>query len=137
MNLKAYLDKALYIQMMIRSKREQIEILKEQCEILSSEFGEKVQTSKNKNNHSDLIVKILELKDDYKSQLDELLTIKKNISKLISNIQDPKIKVILEQRYINAKSFPEIALFTSYSLKHVHRLHTEGLSKLEFYYNLF
>lgn len=135
MNLKDYLDKALYIQMMIRTKREQIEILKEQSEILSSEFSEKVKTSKNKNTQSDLIIKIIELKEDYEKELDNLLTIKKNISKLISNIQDLKIKTILEQRYINTKSFPEIALFTNYSIKHVHRLHAEGLSKLEVYYN--
>lgn len=92
---------------------------------------EKVQTSKN-NTTENKFVSYAEYSDMADKRIDELYEIKKEILAAVKELEDSTLRTLLVARYINFKTWEQIAADMHYSYKHiVHILHPKALSKLE------
>ncbi len=62
---------------------------------------------------------------------DELIDRRNRAKFLISKVEDENIRCVLYRYYILTHSWEQIAVDTGYALRHVYRLHGEGLQILE------
>lgn len=76
-------------------------------------------------------VKIADLKSLLDEKLDQVCIEKGELLKKIYKIQDSDLRRILRERYINLKSFEEIAVIMRYSYRHILRLHGQALKEYE------
>ena len=92
---------------------------------------EKVQTSKN-NTTENKFVSYAEYSDMADKRIDELYEIKKEILAAVKELEDSTLRTLLIARYINFKTWEQIAAEMHYSYKHtVHILHPKALLKLK------
>lgn len=64
-------------------------------------------------------------------QIDELVRVKTEILKAISRLTDGRYREILRLRYLDGKTFEQIAVEMCYSWRHVCTLHGRALLKME------
>ena len=138
MNVKEWLSRAYKIDQQITSKQEQIERWRSLAEKISSvPNGPRVQGGAGDNRVESYCIKIADAELDIKRQLDDLVTIKKEISDMINQLPDYAFRVLLEQRYLLCKSWEDIASFMEYSVRHVTKsLHPKALHYIEAYIRL-
>lgn len=77
----------------------------------------------------DVIVKIVGLEDEINADIDELVTTKQNIVRIIKKVATQDYQTILEQRYLCFYSWEQIAVNMSFSIQHVFRLHNLALKR--------
>ena len=132
MNAKAYLSRAYYLELQVKSKQEQIEALRSLAERVSPGFGgERVQHSPNMSAMEDTVAKILEKEKEIEQQIDELVEMKLEIARVIDRVEDVCTKVILEKRYLCFQSWMQIATELNYSERYTRTKHVEGLRAVE------
>lgn len=126
---KEYLNQALYLDRDIQSRIDELASLK--AVLLSSPklVEDKVQSSSN-NSTDDTYIKIIQLEESINKQIDDLVSLKVEISTKIDSLSSRLHRVILREKYINMKTFDEIANQIPCALRQVHRYHGDAL--LEF-----
>ena len=129
MNVKSWLSRANKIDQQITSKYEQIEMWRNLAAKMSSNLvSEHVNGGNNEGRLEIYCIKIADAEADIKRQLNELVTIKKEISDVVNSLEDYSHRILLEQRYLLCKSWEDIANFMGYSIRYItYRLHTEAL----------
>ena len=122
MNAKAYLSRAYYLELQVKSKQEQIEALRSLAERVSPGFGgERVQHSPNMS----------AMEKEIEQKIDELVEMKLEIARVIDRVEDVCTKVILEKRYLCFQSWMQIATELNYSERYTRTKHVEGLRAVE------
>ncbi len=114
----------------IEAKLEKIEEFKARATSITISFGEKVQTSKNKNGTEKIISIYLDMQNELKNEVERLHSILKDIKKNINSLQDENQKEILERKYINGESFSKIAEKMYISERQIFRIHGKALEKI-------
>lgn len=84
-----------------------------------------VQESNQKND--DRFEKVLELDRYIDREIDKLYELKLEISKRIDRCDEQMHSVILRERYLNYKSWDDIALLLNYDKRHILRIHGHAL----------
>lgn len=92
--------------------------------------GERVQTSKNADRFGSIFVKIEEKDCLIEKKLKELIDFKIEVADEICTLSEPKYAELLYKRYIQFKSFKQIADDMGYSYRYVIKIH--GYALLEF-----
>lgn len=83
-----------------------------------------------KQDHSDTIAKLLDIREEYAKKWDELIDIRKSVITKIEKLPNQSHKVILSNRYIYNLSWGEIMNnHLHYSWGHLKRLHREALEE--------
>ena len=88
-----------------------------------------VQTSHNNNSIEDLLIKIEECIEEYSKKEIELYNKQLEIEKCINNL-DPIERIVARSRYIEDKTFEQIAVDLNYSWRHTIRIHGKILQKI-------
>ncbi len=83
------------------------------------------------NSQESLVVKMVDYKNLVNKKIDELIDLKINILAAIGKIDNPDQRTVLMLRYINLKSFEEIAVTMNYTYRHTTRLHGKALQSFE------
>lgn len=78
------------------------------------------------------IVKIVDLQHEINDEIDRLVDLKVEIATVIHSMDNPEYSLLLEQRYLCFRTWPEIASQLGYSLRHTQRLHEEALANVQF-----
>lgn len=65
------------------------------------------------------------------ARVEKLIGIKREIKSVIYKVNDTKLRALLLARYINFKTFEQIAVDMSYDWRHIMRLHKEALQTVE------
>lgn len=133
MTAKEYLNRYRRLNVYIDCKLEQIAQLRALAARVSPTRG-----SGNTGNTSDrvgiTVAKIVDLERTIDREIDKLITIREEITDVISTIDDTDIRTLLEYRYINGWSWRRIAAKMHYSEKHVtgylHRKALHDIQKL-------
>lgn len=86
-----------------------------------------VQTSGPTNTLESTMSKVLELEEVIDSQIDDLLTSKKEATDLFEKVADLDQRNILTARYIQGKRWFVIADEVNYSISHVYKIHGQAL----------
>ena len=96
----------------------------------------KVDSSPDNSKNTDLIIKVAALQGEINKQVGDYVDLRMTIIQQISGIEDMRYRTILTMRYIDRRSFSEIAVLMKYNLRWVKRLHGWALQEFEKINNL-
>lgn len=131
MQVKEFLNKIRYIDMMIDCKLEQINGLRDRLTSIGSPMGDKVQSHLNPDKFTDPVSKIIELENEINADIDNLVDLKCEARKSIERLDDDREKLVLYKRYFENKTFEQISVEMNYSWRRIHQFHSDALMQLE------
>lgn len=129
-SVKEYLGQLKVLEIKIRQKKDELESLIAESESVSINLGEKVQTSAV-NQLSEIVSKIVDLKMEIDQEVLKLLEKRNEIIELIHRLNNPLFIDVLYKRYVQYKTFEDIAEETKYSVRQIHRIHGYALSSIK------
>ena len=132
MNIKAYLGQARYLDMRIKSKIQQINSLNElatSCTAVLSDMPH--NPNKGRSRVEDCVMKIIEVQESLKADIDRLVETKKEIMATVKAVDDVELQTLLEKRYLCFLSWEKIAVDMHYSIQHIYRMHDQALAAVE------
>ena len=128
MNAKDYLSQAKYLDQSINAKIQQLGQLNDLATKATAVLtGMPHNPSGSTSTMADTVVKIVDLQDEINHDIDELVDLKAEIREVIDAVPDTDLRLILEERYLNWKSWEQIAVSLGYNLRYVHKLHRLAL----------
>lgn len=135
MTAKEYLSQAYRLDRRIDSKLEQLSALRDTTTKATSVMNDVVVSrSRNMQSLQDTIAKIVDMERELDHDIDQLVDLKRDITRLIKLVNNPQYQLILEMRYLTYKSWREIADRLEVDERYIYKLH--GLALKEFEKNL-
>lgn len=132
MDTKQYLGQIRRLDMMINNKIDELSVLKDMARSISAvKNEERVQSSPNFDKIGDTLCKISEMETEIDNLIDEYVDKKKIISSQIECISNDACYNVLYMRYINMRTFENIADKMNYSFRQVMRIHKRALREFE------
>jgi len=132
MNAKEYLSQAIWLNQRINSKLEQVSSLRTLASKVNTTFGEeRVQSTKKQSPMEETIVRLIDLENEVNENIDELIKLKSEIEETINQVDDPVYQLILQMRYIDRKTWEEVARNVGYDRRTIFRIHGEALKEIE------
>ena len=134
MTAKEYLSQAYRIDQRINSKIEQVSSLHDLATKATSTLSDMPgSATRNVHRMEDVIVKIIDLENEINTEIDRLVDVKREITRLITEIPNPEEQTLLELRYLCFKSWEQIAVDMGYSVENTYRLHRKALRNIGFF----
>lgn len=134
MTSKEYLSQAYRIDQRINSKIEQVSSLHDLATKATSTLSDMPgSATRNVHRMEDVIVKIIDLENEINTEIDRLVDVKREITRLITEIPNPEEQTLLELRYLCFKSWEQIAVDMGYSVENTYRLHRKALRNMDFF----
>lgn len=130
MTAKQYLDKYRELAAKIRAKSEQIDRLREFLTGTSSGGSNGSGGSQPYDKIGDVTASIVDMEREKNAMVDELVEMQVVIRKNLSRITNPKIRSVIECRYINGYSHEKIAEIERCDVRTIYRWCGEGLALL-------
>lgn len=129
MTAKEYLKQAYRLNELIDSDSRELERLRDLAgRISGSNFGERVQTSRNPDpSFVKYLGDIDEMERRIHKELCDLVALKNNILTAINKMTDRDERLLLTYRYLNNLSWDDIAYRLHVSSRTVHRIHASAL----------
>ena len=132
MTTKQYLNQIDRINRMINNKLAEIYQLKTMvCSISVSSNEDKVQSSSDKDKLGSAVAKIVDLENEINKAIDIYVDKKERIVSQIDSIKDIMEYQVLFSRYIEHKTFEQIAEDNDYSVRQILRIHGNALVEFE------
>lgn len=133
MNTKQFLNQAFYLNGLIEANNLELARLEALAQSVCSPdlSKERVQTSMKDDKVGETVVLIVELQNDIQADINKLIQVKRDVRRVINEISDSKLKLILQERYLNFKKWEEISLIIGCSFRWVVKLHSEALREAE------
>lgn len=131
MNAKEYLQQISIIDQEINYKLQQLEDLESMATHITSVISDMPKAHDSGSRLEDAAVKIADMKMEINKEVDELVDLKAEAMTRISRIDDPRYRLVLEERYIHRYSWEDIATDACCSLRSVHRLHGAALKAFQ------
>lgn len=132
MKAKDYLSQAYKLDRRIDCKLRQTEDLRELAtRATASIHAERVSGTKQRSPMENAIVKLIDLEHEINDDIDRLVDMKREIAVVISKLPSPSHKILLELRYLEGKTWDEIAKDMDYDIRWVYRLHGKALKEIE------
>lgn len=126
-HVKTYLRKARELDTLVHTKLSEIDRLRELAECLSSpRMGDKVSSNKG-NTSMQTVDKIVDLQAEVDKEIAVLVDLIAEIHTKIEQLENPTERAVLTERYINVKSWEEIAEIIGYSDRNTRYLHGRAL----------
>lgn len=132
MTAKEYLNRGYKIELQIQSKMEQLERLRAMATRTTTTLSDMPRpASPDPHKTENIIIKIVKLNAELNAEIDKLIDTKIEIKHTIDKVQDVDEKLILEARYLNFKSYDDIASMLDMSLENIFRIHSNALNTVE------
>ena len=130
MNAKQYLNQLRTLESVIRARKGQLELLREEQTFISavSYDSDKVQTSGNTDPMRG-VDRLLSLEQEITQKVEAAERIRSRIIDEIESLQNPLYVTILIKRYVEGLNFEKIADQMRYSYMYVIHLHGEALQE--------
>ena len=78
-----------------------------------------------------IVAKIIDMERQVDEEIDALQDIKKSVIDVIYNIDDAKLREVLERRYINDQKWEHIAFEMGYDIRWIYRMHGQALCRIQ------
>lgn len=125
---KEFLMQAYHIDIRINSKIDQISSLHDLATKATSTLSDMPgSATRNVHRMEDVILKIIELEEEIRGDMNNLIDLKQSIMKTIKKLKSVDFQAVLELRYLCMKQWEQIAVNMGYSLQHIFRLHDKAL----------
>lgn len=129
--VKKYLSSARVLSRGIRFKLERIQELRELSESATSTMSAtRTSGTSRRSKLENCICAIDELEREIEVDVIRMREDEKAIREMIRAVANPNQKQLLELRYINGKTWEEIAEAMVYSWQHVHKIHVQALASV-------
>lgn len=79
----------------------------------------------------DAIIKIIDLEEEINRDIDDLVDLKAEITRVIKAIPNVEHQTILEKRYLCFITWEQIAVDMNYSMQYTFRMHDRALKEIE------
>jgi hypothetical protein len=91
-----------------------------------------MKTNHTTDKTANTITKIIDLENQIQTDIDNYIQTKINIKKMIDQIEKPKLKLLLQERYLNFKKWEQIRQTLQITdLRYIFRLHKTALKQLK------
>lgn len=131
MNAKDYLLQARYLDERITSKTQQIASLNDLATRCTSTFSDMPRNPNHGGSRlEDCIIKIIDLEDSLKKDIEKLVDLKREIMGVIKAVPNVEYQTLLEKRYLCFITWEQIAVDMNYSIQHIHRMHSSALKEI-------
>jgi len=133
MTAKQYLRQAYRLNELINSHIREVEQLRLiSTSVPSTDFSkERVQGGQLPGDRmSNIIGKIVDLEKQINDEVDSFVDLKKEIHDVIEAVKNPNERLVLRCRYIEFFTWEQVSDCMSYSIKQVHRIHSEALQNV-------
>jgi len=126
---KEFLNQAYRLNELIDSDVEELERLCDLATRISgSNFGERVQSSRNPDPpFVRYLDDIMEMEQKIHRELCELVVLKKKITESLEKVGNREERLLLTYRYLDNRTWEQIASMLSVSDRTVHRIHASAL----------
>ena len=131
MTAKEYLRRVRHLDNTISAKLEQIETLHAQVTKTTTVLSDMPKAGGEQDKLAKTIAKIVDLKRRLRDEIEEYIELKEEAIRLIDSMSDGRHRLVLTYRYINGKTWEEIAVEMHYTYQWVHRLHGQALVEFE------
>ena len=132
MTTKQYLNQVDRLNRMINNKLAEIYQLKTMaCSVSVAYDGDRVSASGHKDRLGSIVAKIADKESEINSRIDMLIAKKEKIVSQIEDLDDTMEYQILFSRYIERKTFEQIADESGYSQRQTLRIHGDALTEFE------
>ena len=111
------------INALLRTKEETRERL---MSITAGYAGEPVQGTRDPHRYD----RLAELDDKIDQRIDQLVAIKQEILDAINQVPDERYRTLLIERYVNCKTWEQIAVDMNYSFRWTMRVHGQALLEI-------
>ena len=131
-NVKEYLSQAFHIDKQLKSKLEQLSVLRELATTTTQPLSD-MPGSPNRNidRMEKAIIKIMDMEKEISEEVDALLDLKNHIAQCIKKVEDIDCQLILEFRYLCFMSWEDIAAEMNFTVRNVHILHGKALKMVQ------
>lgn len=131
LNIKQKLKHYRYNSKELVSLKQRIEALKDrQTSIRStSDFTDVIASTGNSDKIGELIAKIVDLQQLYYEKMLQILDEQKELESMIECL-DPDERLLIRLYYSDGYTWEEVAVYMGYTWRHIHRLHSKILEKL-------
>ncbi len=80
---------------------------------------------------ANIVAKIVDLEEQLQKDLEEYINLKSKVIMQINSMEDGRLKLVLYHRYLNQKTWEDIACDLNCSTQWVHTLHGQALQEFE------
>lgn len=131
MTAKEYLLQAHYLDERITSKTQQIASLNDLATRCTTTFSDMPRNPNCGGSRlEDCVIKIIELEEEIKADIERLINLKKEIMEVIKAVPNVEYQTILEKRYLCFITWEQISVDMNYSIQHIHRMHSAALKEI-------
>ena len=127
--VKNYLSQAYYIDKRICTLQDEITTLQSRLERCTASYT-MLSGGSAQPTFEHALDRVLQYRDRLSREIDTLVTTKANIKTTINRLENPKMQLILMEKYINFHTFEYIAITLSMEQRQVYRLHKKALENL-------
>lgn len=129
---KEYLHEALEQDRKVTRKLEQLERLQSMADKATSVIKDMPGApQRNTSSREVLLVKLIDLKHEINQEIDKLVDMKRERSKIIEQIEQPEYQDILIFRYLLALKWEDVASRIDRSISYTYKLHGWALQELD------
>ena len=132
MTATEYLGQAYRLDQRINSKLQQVESLRSLTRKVTASYdGETVFHTRNVTSLEDTIFRLMEAEEELNRQIDELVVLKMDISRMINRVRNESLRLILEKRYLCFLHWDQIAAERHYSRRWVLKRHARAVEVVD------
>lgn len=131
MTAKQYLSQAKRLDMRINTKLEQIQTLTDLATNCTSVINDMPRHSSDVVSRTeDSIINLMSLQDEVKSEVNELVNMKRDIMCVVKQVADVEQQILLEKRYLCFSAWELISVDMGYSIQYTYRIHERALKEI-------
>jgi hypothetical protein len=133
MTVKEYLEQIYHIDQRINSKLAQVESLRALAVKVTATLSDTPpDPGRNPQSMETALCKLVDLEREINADIDVLVDLKRECVALIKEVPNLEHQTLLESRYLQFKTWGQIAKEMGYSIRSVYRLHDVALKNLDF-----
>lgn len=132
MSIKEFLNQAFYLDRLIQANKDELERLRSVADSIPSPdlSRERVQGGERSDRIANTVVKIVDLERQIQADIDRCVQARTDIRRVIDAVDKPKLKLILQERYLNFKKWEQIQEVVEVTdLRYLFRLHNIALEE--------
>lgn len=126
---KKELQEYYWVRRNIRQLEEKLEELETEATRQTTRFTQQPKARSSKDRMADAVAEIVTIQEKMQEELEKSYKLLTRIEQAIESLP-PREKYLIRARYIDCKTWEQIAVEMHYSWPHVHRIHSRALQML-------
>lgn len=126
-----YLSQYQYLNKEIDRKIQTLEFWRNKILNITGTLSDMPKSNKRSDTIATGIATINDIEEEINKEIDKLIELRKEIEDKINAVDNPKLRELLKCRYLDCKSWEEIAYKNNITWRHVYRLHEKALDEIK------